>query len=154
MKRWLVPTLLLALAACPSPSTAPSETVSLQQDPPGPALEAFFTDLRYQRIDEAWNALSEASRDWLETRHRALRHAQTGTVSSSDMPDDLDRSKLLYRTLDLRILAPPENIVVVSPPGTRVTLRVSSKGGASAEFVMVREDSRWKVDLLRTLKLE
>jgi predicted nucleic acid-binding Zn-ribbon protein len=145
--------LLAASIAASSGACARSGSdgpVSLRQDPPEAALDAFFTDLRFQRVDRAYAALAHRSRTWLEERHRRLQRAAT----PADQPSDdasIDRHELLYRTLDLTLLSPPESIVVVSPPGDRVTLRVTVEGGASAEVVMVREDGRWKVDLESTL---
>lgn len=112
---------------------------------PEEALEAFLADVQYGRADSAWAALTEESRTRLLERHRALAEA-------AGKPVDETPAKILFGDLGLVVQSPPESIVVASPLGNEVTLRVTVEGGRSAEIRMVREGVRWKVDLTGSLE--
>lgn len=107
-------------------------------------MEAFLADIQYGRADSAWAALTEASRTRLLERHRAL-------AAAAGKPTDETPAKILFGDLGLVVQSAPESIVVASPLGNEVTLRVTVAGGKSAEIRMVREGIRWKVDLMGSL---
>ncbi len=113
-------------------------------DGPEKALAVFLTDIERGRFDEAWAALSEESRRSLEAKHEAL--AQARQADQAYTPTDI-----LSRELRLRVKNPHDSIVVVGPLGDRVRLRVTIPGGQHAEVWMVREQKRWKVDLVGSL---
>lgn len=125
--------LAASLSGCPRPEVQPED-----------ALRRFLADLQYGRADAAWAALSDGSKEELLKRHRAL--AQAGQRPASDRPADI-----LYGELGIEVLASPENIVVVSPLGPEVVLRVAVKGGRSAELRMQRAGVDWRVDLVSAL---
>ncbi|MCB9654851.1 MAG: hypothetical protein H6729_12050 [Deltaproteobacteria bacterium] len=75
--------------------------------------------------------------------------APTPSQAASAAPED--PSMLLFSDLRLIVLGEPENIVLVSPFGQEVTLRVSLAQGRSADFRLVREGKAWKVDLMSAL---
>lgn len=112
---------------------------------PEDALESFLREVSFGRAEAAWKRLTEESRDALVDRHRALAEAAGRTV------DDPKPAEFLFSTLDLVVLSPAESIVVVSPPGDVVTLRVTVEGGRSAEVRMVQQGGAWRVDLMETL---
>jgi hypothetical protein len=135
-------TLVAALApgACRKP---PAE--------PEPTLERFLADVRLGRAEQAWSALSTQSREVLAARRRALLEAAGKTRDGGDADDP---SRSLFEALGLTALAAPESVVLVSPPGDEIRLRVAVKGGQSGEVFMVREGAEWKVDLVRSLRPE
>lgn len=114
---------------------------------PEDVLESFLQEVSFGRAEAAWRRLSERSREALVERHRALAEAAGEAVDPSPDPADV-----LSSTLGLTVLSPAESVVVVSPPGDVVTLRVSVEGGRSAEVRMVREDGSWRVDLVDSLE--
>lgn len=115
-------------------------------DQPEQALERFLAAVAAGRADEAWGALSSASKAALLARHEALARAG-GRDATAASP-----AETLFEELDLRLLAQPESVVVVSPLGNTVTLRVTVKDGPSTEIRMVREERGWSVDLESALK--
>lgn len=125
--------LAVALGGCPRPEVQPED-----------ALRRFLADLQYGRADAAWAALSEGSKEELLKRHRTL--AQARQQPATDRP-----AEILYGELGIEVLASPENIVVVSPLGPEVVLRVAVKGGRSAELRMQRSGEDWRVDLVSAL---
>jgi hypothetical protein len=138
-RTWALVWGTLALAACrPAP------------DSPQSVLEGFLADLEYGRAQSAWKRLAPDSQAWLETRWLELRRAE----APDREPKAPEPGALLFDLLDLTLLQAPESVAVVSPPGDRVTLRVSVEGGRSAEVRLVRHDDRWKVDLVSTLQLD
>ncbi|MBK8014372.1 MAG: hypothetical protein IPK13_23870 [Deltaproteobacteria bacterium] len=150
---------LLALGACQRRAS----------DRPEDTLRAFLTRLREGRAQEAWHQLSGASQASLRDRaHREAERraslksdapgapdAPSGTTSqgaaSPSAPDD-EAYTLLFADLRLMVLGEPESIVLVSPFGPEVTLRVSLPRGRSADFRLVREGKEWKVDLMSALR--
>jgi hypothetical protein len=135
-------TMVAALApgACTKP---PAE--------PEPTLERFLAAVRLGRAEQAWAALSTGSKEALVARQRALLAA---AGENGDGGDPGDPSRSLFDALGLSALAAPESVVLVSPPGDELRLRVAVKGGQSGELFMVREGAAWKVDLVRSLRPE
>jgi hypothetical protein len=111
---------------------------------PEEALEAFLADIQYGRADAAWAALSEGSRQSLIERHRTLA---TGAGEATEETP----AQILFGDLNLVVMSPPESIIVASPLGNEVMLRVAVAGGKSADIRMVREGVAWKVDLTSSL---
>jgi hypothetical protein len=108
---------------------------------PEAALSQFVQDVRTRRAAAVWAGLSAASRAELERRAQAIAEA-TGA------PVEKDPARLLFTDLELVAIDKPEAVTVVSPVGSEVMLQVSLAGGRSARLRMVREGTRWKVDLL------
>lgn len=129
--------LLACAAACQQPPQQPEDV-----------LEAFLTDLQFGRAEQALGHLDRKTRDDLRARWNELEAARNPKTP----PAEPTASDLLYRVLDLSLLRAPESVAVVSPPGDRVTLRVSVEGGRSAEVSLVKEEDRWKVDLRDVLR--
>lgn len=123
----------ISAAGCPRAEVQPED-----------ALKRFLADLQFGRADAAWAALTDGAKEDLLQRHRAL--AQAAHRPPTERPADI-----LYGELGLEVLGTPENVVVVSPLGPEVVLRVSVKGGRSAEIRMQRAGQDWKVDLVAAL---
>jgi hypothetical protein len=111
---------------------------------PEDALKRFLADLNAHRTDAAWAALSQRSKSELKKQAEAL-------ASAAGEKPDLTPQALLDRT-ELMVLRAPESISIASPIGPEVMLRVSVKGGESANVHMIREGSDWKVDLVPSLQ--
>ena len=125
---------VLFAAAC-SPGVAEPER----------ALAQFLGHVQRGRADDAWNALTAESQSQLRAQAATLAEA-----AGQPPTDDVD--EILFDQLRLRAPAKPDTIVVVGPLGERVRLRVSMPDDArSAELWMVKEDGRWKVDLVGSL---
>lgn len=119
-----------SMVACDSPESRPEDV-----------LKAFLQEVSFGRAEPAWSRLSERTRRLLVERHEARKKA------AGEAPTEPRPAELLFSDLGLTVLNPAESVVVVSPPGDVVTLRVSVEGGESAEVRMVKEDGAWRVDL-------
>lgn len=115
-----------------------------QRETPEDALRRFISDVKQHRLQQAWGALSTASKADLEERAKAL--ADAAGDKSERKPE-----RLLVEQLELLVLRSPESISVASRLDKDVVLRVSVEGGESANVHMVREGAGWKVDLMRSL---
>ncbi len=114
---------------------------------PEEVLSTFLTNLRHHRAKPAWDALTAKSQAILAKRHSTLA-AAAGKPATDPEP-----GQILFDQLGLAVLTTPESIVVTSPLGPEVSLRVSVENGQSAVFKMRREGSAWKIDLATTLDL-
>jgi hypothetical protein len=124
---------LIIAARCAGHASTPEDT-----------LKKFLGDLNAHRTDAAWSALSQRSKAELKKQAEAL------AAAAGEKPD-LSPQALLDRS-ELMVLRAPESISISSPIGAEVTLRVSVKGGESANVHMIREGSEWKIDLAPSLQ--
>jgi hypothetical protein len=131
---WVLGLAALGLAACNSRPATPEES-----------LRRFIADVTARRADAAWAGLSARSKAELKKQADAL-------AAASKDKSDTSPAVLLFERSELLVLRPPESISVASPLGQEVTLRVSVKGGESANVKMVREGGEWKVDLVPSLE--
>lgn len=126
--------LALALGGCQDAPEGPEQT-----------LRSFLRDVRAQRSEAAWAALTPDNQTALKARYAAGYRARA--------PEAKDDSGLLFTELGLVSLAEPSSVIVVSPLSRpEVRLRVSIEGGESASFVLRKIEGRWKVDLLEALQ--
>lgn len=126
---------------------------------PEDAFRRFAADVNARRADAAWAALTESSQQELERRHEAIAEAsgsgsgaEAGSGSGAEKKQKATPGSMLFEQLGLVVLSAPESVVIVSPPGREVLLRVTVKDGKTADVRMVREGARWKVDLMGSLK--
>ena len=108
---------------------------------PEESLSRFLSDIRYGRVEPAFAALCPDSQTLLRERHQALAPGR----------NDAPEAEILFQELGLEVLHVPESLHVASPIGETVTLRVSVRGGQSANVYLKRESGHWCVDLTRTL---
>ncbi len=121
--------------------------VGCRNDRPTPeeALRQFLQSLRSRRAKDAWGALSSGSRT-------KITELAKQTAEARGEPVPKEHAAALFTELELVALREPESVSVVSPLGNEVMLRVSVKGGQTANIRMVLEESRWKVDLMDALE--
>jgi hypothetical protein len=121
---------LLALAGCH------------RSDSPEKAYTAFHEHVKKQQFKQAYEALSQASRDAMAARTRAVQEASGGTLKA-------EPQELLFANS-----VPPTDVpevTLVSQEGDVATVRVVSSG-QTREVRLVREASGWKIDLSESLK--
>jgi hypothetical protein len=130
-KSLLLLTAALLLGACSQP----------RFDTPVVAYQSFHRLVQRQEYEQAWQALSEPSRQALAARSRALSEASQGGVKDDPMAFFFTNAARVPDVTDVTLL---------SEEGERATVRVLTAAGAS-EVRMVREPSGWRLDLTGSL---
>ena len=128
-----LPLLLAALllAACNQP----------RYDTPVSAYQSFHRLVQRHEYEQAWEALSQPSRQALAERSRALAEASQGSVKDDPVAFFFTNATRLPDVTDVTLL---------SEEGDRAVVRVLGPAGAS-EVRMVREPSGWRLDLTGSL---
>jgi hypothetical protein len=128
----LLPALLL-IGGCPQ--TSPGPEASLRQ---------FLDHVKQGRGADAFRSLTQENQKVLLDKMHSLRGAEEGADAAG---------AFLFDEFGLSALSDPENIVIVSPIGKEVRLRVSVEQGRSADIRLVQEGGHWSVDLLGSMNV-
>ena len=122
--------ILVLGAGCAEDKSKPEEVLGL-----------FLANLQYElRAKQTWDMLTEENQGILKERYEATHPGA-----------DPEPEQILLQAVSPVLIQKPENIVVISPIGNELKMRVSGAQGKSADFYLVRHNDTWKIDLLKSL---
>jgi hypothetical protein len=131
MRSWLIALAVVALASCQRP----------RWDTPVDAFRAFQFSLKKGDARSAWDGLSRDSRGRIEARLKAVAAASGGVV-----PEEPAAMALATGLKS----EPMGEVTLKETSGDTATVVVKQKD-VSREQRMVREDGKWRLDLLPLL---